>query len=186
MKIKINYFLVLITTYLLSINSTYAINFPNDLSWSTMPEITFNYPTKTGTAKQKELIRQIWGKKLQNKDTAFVLLATSNTKDNIYHFSILNSERSGCIAPPNGDGTNNKQDTFSMCSIRISQQNKITKETKIQDIPNYCYLNLDDEPGELIKNHTEFSYDDKSKIAYFRTIMYGKHIPTCDRAIRLK
>ena len=166
--------------------SAFAINFPSGLSWKIMPEVTFNYANTTGTKEQRETVKTIWRNKLKASDTAFSLLANAATQENNYYFSMLNSETSGCIAAPNGDGENLEPDAYSTCSMRVVQQNKISKQVKVQDLQNYCYLNLNDEPGELAKNHTEFAYDSKSKTVYFRTIMYGKHAPACDRAIRLK
>ena len=36
------------------------------------------------------------------------------------------------------------------------------------------------------KNHTAVAFDAKTATAYFRVIQYGKHVPACDRGIRLK
>lgn len=154
--------------------------------YSVIPEVTFNYANKTGSKSEAQLVKKVWGNKLKPTDTAFALITSVETPNNTYIFSMLNSENSGCIAAPNGTGSNAFVPLYSTCAMRVIQISKATKKAHFSDIPNYCYLNLNDEPGELAKNHTEYTYNEKTKTVHFRTIQDGKHIKTCDRSIKLQ
>lgn len=185
-----SFFSLLITFFLIS-DQAFALKVPSGLTWNIMPEVTFDFPLKkTGTKYQRELAQTIWSKNIlvsSKADAAsFVLIATAETKENDYYFTMFLSLKSDCLAAPNGDGQAHETDLFMTCPMRVIQKNKITKAVKNQYIQDYCYLNLDDEPGDLQKNHTEFAFDKKNQTVYFRTIMYGKHVPRCDRAIHLK
>lgn len=166
-----------------------AQNAPGRTAWKQMPEITFNFYSKTGTPQQAQTVREVWGNRLRPRDVAFALLAEADTAENHYIFSMLNNSdnpNNNCLAPPNGDGTTRAQPTYSTCTMRVVQRHKASGRTTVRDLPNYCYLNLDDEPGNLARHHTEYAYDAASKTIRFRTIMYGRHTRECDRSIRLR
>ncbi|WP_156496451.1 hypothetical protein [Eikenella sp. NML01-A-086] len=166
-----------------------AQNAPERTAWKQMPEITFNFYRKTGTPQQAQTVREVWGNRLRPRDVAFALLTEVDTTENHYIFTMLdNSDIPGgtCLAPPNGDGTTRAQPTYSTCTMRVVQRHKASGRTTVRDLPNYCYLNLDDEPGNLARHHTEYAYDAASKTIRFRTIMYGRHTRECDRSIQLR
>ena len=165
-----------------------AHNAQGRTAWKQMPEITFNFYQKTGTPQQAKTVREVWGNRLRPRDVAFALLTEVDTAENHYIFTMLdNNDIPGgtCLPPPNGDGTTRTQPTYATCKMRVVQRHKASGRTTVRDLPNYCYLNLDDEPGNLAQHHTEYAYDAANKIMRFRTIMYGRHVRGCDRSIRL-
>ena len=163
-----------------------AVKFPSNLNWKMMPQVSYNFPVKTGTPELRATSDSIWKSKIPKETAAFVLLSSVETKENQYIFTMLDSTFAGCVPPPNGDGTDTAMPLYSTCSMRVIQKNKITKKTTTQEIKDFCYLSLNCDPEELAKNHTKFAFDSKTNTAYFKTIMYGKHARECDREIRLK
>lgn len=179
MKVKIFKILLTILATLFTVNHTFAKSNPN-LKWVTVPEINFNFsdPPK-GTAQQKSIVRKIWGKEISGSNSIFVLLAGAETSENIYYISILLSQ-DHCPPTPNGSGKYSQPDLFTYCPARVWQQNKKTKAVKIQNFKDFCYL--EDDP----RGHTEFAFDETTNIAHLKTMQYGKFVPDCARAIRLR
>ena len=68
-----------------------AQNAPGRTAWKQMPEITFNFYSKTGTPQQAQTVREVWGNRLRPRDVAFALLAEADTAENHYIFSMLNN-----------------------------------------------------------------------------------------------
>ena len=163
---------------------------PQNLSWKTMPLVTFGYTSSKvkNDSKQQAEVKGIWGQKLQSGDIAFVLVDRIETEKNQYILTSLDSARMDsigeCEAPPNGDGTAFAQPLYSKCNLRVIQINKATGKKNVQTIQNFCHLSDPDNPGG--KDRTEYALDAKNKMVYFRTIMYGKHASECDRSIRVE
>lgn len=159
------------------------VKFPPGLKWQMMPAVYFNFYQKKGTAAQKAAAQKIWASKISAKDPAFVLIDKVVTADSEYTFTMLDRPGGDCLPPGNGAGMN---DMYSTCSMKVIQKVKATNKTSTRDIANYCFLHLDDGPGELAKNHTSMAYDEKSQTVFFRITQYGKHVAECNRQIKLK
>lgn len=160
--------------------------FPSGLKWKMIPEVSFNFPEKTGTPAQRAAAQSIWGSKIRANNAAFVLIEKVETPDSTITFTMMDTPSGECEPAPNGDGSSTETPMYSICPMTIIRQNKVTKKTTTEKLQNFCYLNLNDGPGELAKNHTELAYDAKTQTAYFRTIMYGKVAAECNRQIKLK
>ena len=71
--------------------------------------------------------------------------------------------------------------------MRVVVQNAATGAVMTQEqFPDYCLMFSDYEATPEAENHTEIAFDKQSKTAYFRVMQYGKYVPSCNRAIRLK
>lgn len=161
---------------------------PAGLKWQKINEITFNSYINTGTKNEKAEAKTIWAKQIANSQKLgrYILLAKTETEENKYTFTMISGAETNCINPPNGDGTAAATPLYATCPMRVIQQNKRTNQITKKDYPDFCYLNEGDSPQELAKNHTEMAIDPKTKMAYFRSIMYGKVAKECNRSIRLK
>lgn len=107
---------------------------PKNLSWKTMQEVTFNFNPVKADPKQQAVAKSIWGKKIHQQDTAFVLLGQVETADSSYTLSSLSSSRMDseglCEPPPNGDGTSYAQPLHSSCPLKVV--GKIRKPAKFR------------------------------------------------------
>lgn len=159
------------------------IKFPAGLKWQMMSAAYFNYSQQKGTAAQKTEAQQIWKGKIVAGEPAFVLIDKVSTADSEYTFTMLDTTGGHCIPPGNGAGM---EDMYSTCPMKVIQKVKATNKTTSRDIAGYCFLHLDDGPGELAKNHTSMAYDAKSQTVFFRITQHGKPVPECNRQIKLK
>lgn len=161
------------------------------VKWQIMPEVTFNYPVQTGTKAQRDWAYAVWSKEINSTPQSpvnprmrlpsFILIGGAETAANLYSFTSLNAAGK-CIDPPNGDGTSDAKHTYSVCPLKVMKRTKATGAGKVEIVKDFCYLN---DPDDMPRNHTEMAFDAKGKTAYFRVIMYGKHVPACDRAVNL-
>lgn len=179
--------------------TTAKVTFPAELNWEAMPVVTFDFsPWVSGTPAERKLAAKIWRKELDaiptaefqgrvKKYPAFILLGASEDGAHRYIFSGLSAASVAyplCEDPPNGGDEHTS--TWANCPMRVVIQNKETGVEHQEQFPDYClqYSYGSDRP--FAENHTEFAFDNKTKTAYFRVLQYGKHVPACDRAIRLQ
>ncbi len=175
------------------------VDFPQGLEWQMMREVTFDYaPRKSGTDQERAISESLWAKelaarptnrlaradgtKLTGKYPGFVLISSINVNDNSYIFSMFDSINAECEKAADG---RNVVDMYSKCAMRVVRRNQDGKVTQSQVIPDFCFLNLDDQDAPLDKNHTEIAYDAPNKTVYFRTIQTGKVVTACNRAVRV-
>ena len=166
---------------------------PKALEWKIMPEVVFNGPIGKSASREQKMALGIWQREIMATPSAggrqlpaFILLGTAAFDDYTYVFSMFNAANSKCQDPPNGDGTATAQPLYAKCPMRVISHNRKTGKQNFQDVPGFCYLNLDDAPGGLRGNHTQIAFDKPNKTVYFRTVMYGKHAPECDKSMKLK
>lgn len=159
-------------------------------AWKMMDEVSYDYPRSKATPTAQALSDRIWAKELKkrNKNIAatFVLLGAETEGDNTYVFTMMDSSIMGCENPPNGDGTAKAQPLYSKCPLRVVKINNKTSQMDVKQYRNFCYLNLDDEPGERAKNHTLYSFDAKTKKLYLKTTMYGRNVKSCERTVDVR
>ena len=175
------------------------VRFPAGLKWQTMPLVTFDYPGyHEGTPAQRKLAKAIWAKEIESmpvntllkdggKYSSFILLSAFEDSRHKYFFSILSAAADAyekCEDPPNGSSPDTPM--YSKCPMRVVIEDKATGQMQIQDFQDYCHLYVDDPDAPASKNHTEIAIDDKTRMAYFRVIQYGRLAPECNRAIRLR
>jgi len=175
------------------------VTFPAGLQWQMMPVVSFNFPVKSGTPAERRLAEQVWKKELADLPSrefhdrvsqypAFILVGAVEDQARRYIFSGLSAAYVAypeCENPPNGGDEHTP--TWSTCPMRVVVQDKATGAKLMQeDFPDYCLLSShgpDDPPSE---NRTELAFDHTTKTAYFRVLQYGKHVKSCDRAIRFQ
>lgn len=159
---------------------------PADLQWQTMNLAIFNSKHYQSTSSNAEthIARMIWKKEIDQLEKqqlpGFVLVGLQIIDGKQLMFSSLKG-LDICLPAPDGK---NSIDSYSICDFRVTWWNG--EEAVSRTIPNFCHLyGLDkDDPPEL--NKTQFFYDSKSRIAYFKVIQQGKHISSCDRYIGIK
>jgi hypothetical protein len=99
-----------------------------------------------------------------------------------YTFSILSAANAqGCTPPANGRGV---VDMYSVCPLRVTQSGGGKSHT--QEFPEYCHLYPSPPAFKGDVTQTQMAFDAKSMMAYFRIIQRGKHVPACDRILRIK
>ena len=176
------------------------VSFPAGLKWQMMPLVTFSFPGyHEGTPAQRQLARSVWGQDIDglplndvrrdgSRFPAFVLLSPMfETPQFRYVFTGMSAAGAvyeHCEDPPNSAGAETPM--YSICPMRVVIEDKASGKRTQQDFPRYCHLFVDDPDQPAAKNHTAVAFDAKTATAYFRVIQYGKHVPACDRGIRLK
>ncbi|RRD56515.1 hypothetical protein EII20_10830 [Comamonadaceae bacterium OH2545_COT-014] len=172
------------------------VKFPAGLKWQTMAWVTFDSPTPSGTEQQRQLAKAIWGKEIESiplndflkngtKYPSQVLISGFESNALRYVFTSFAAGHAfypACEDPPNSGAADTP--TYSLCPMRVVVEEKGSGRKKHQDFLNYCHLHFDDPDAPAAKNHTEVAVTGNT--AYFRVIQYGKHVPECDRAIRLQ
>jgi hypothetical protein len=168
-----------------------VVQFPVGLKWESMHYTSFNFQPDEGTLdpKIKAAVYILWKSKLdamkidsekqkQEPHPAFVL--TSSPYRGNFIFSMIFSAIENCVPPGNGSGM---VDMYALCSMSIFQAN--AAPVMVKEISNMCFLHSNDSDNPAAKNHTEFSFHEASRTAYFRVIQYGKEVPVCNRTVRL-
>lgn len=166
------------------------VQFPAGLKWEPMHYASFNFQPDDGSLdpKIKTVANALWkpkldalnvnADKLRGPHPAFVLLSSPYTGNLI--FSMIFSAVETCVPPGNGPGI---VDMYTLCPMSIFQVN--AAPVRIKEIPNMCFLHLNDSDNPAAKNHTEFSFHEANRTAYFRVIQNGKEVPDCNRIVRL-
>lgn len=168
-----------------------VVQFPAGLKWEVMHYASFNYQPDEGTLdpKLKTVAYTLWKSKLDEMKLAaekkkkvphpaFVLMSSPYRGN--YIFSMISSAVENCVLPGNGSGM---VDMYEVCPMSIFQVN--ATPSMVKEIPNMCFLHLTDPENPAAKNHTEFSFNEANKTAYFRVIQHGKEAPDCNRIVRL-
>lgn len=172
------------------------VKFPAGLKWQAMGWVTFDSPRPSGTEQQRQMAKAVWSKEIDaiplndflkngKKYPSQVLISEFENNGLRYIFTSFAAGHAfypACEDPPNSGAADTP--TYSICPMRVVIEEKDTGRKKHQDFLNYCHLHFDDPDAPASKNHTEFAV--ASNTAYFRVIQYGKHVPECDRAIRLQ
>ena len=149
--------------------------------WKMMDEVAYNYPAKNNPTTKK-WADTLWAKELPKigKDGTFILIGSVKDNSKNYIITMMDSHVMGCEDAPNGNGTSAEIPMYSKCPIRVFTIDNQTSKQSVKQLPNFCYLNLNESPKDLKENHTEYMFDPKSKKIYLKTIMYGKHAKECD------
>lgn len=167
-----------------------SVQFPGGLKWEPMHYASFNFQPDEGSLdpKIKAVAYTLWKSKLdalnvptnspRGKHPAFVLLSSPYQGNQI--FSMVFSAVEHCVPPGNGPGI---VDMYALCPMSIFQVN--AAPVRVKEIPNMCFLYLNDSDNPAAKNHTEFAFHEANRTAYFRVIQNGKEVPDCNRIIRL-
>lgn len=164
------------------------------LKWRPMALASFNYGSidvPNVSRLDMNLARTIWGKEINSTQIdstdgsrlpAFVLISSERLGKVQYTFTIFSSANAiGCIAPGNGRGV---EDIYKTCPMRVTEFKG--EQSNTQEFQNYCHIYPfpPDRPGDI--NQAEFAFDETNMIAHFRVIQHGKHVKTCDRALKLR
>lgn len=167
------------------------VTFPVGLKWQVMHYASFNFQPDEGSLdpKMKAVAYALWQSKLdamefdavKQKETPFpaFVLMSSPYRGN-YIFSIIFSAVANCETPGNGSGM---VDMYAVCPMSIFQVNGAP--VKVKEIPNMCFLHLNSSDNPATKFHTEYSFNEAAKTAYFRIIQHGKEAPDCNRIVHL-
>lgn len=167
-----------------------SMQFPAGLKWEPMHYASFNFQPDNGSLdpKIKAFAYALWRPKLDALNAhadkllgphpAFVLLSSPYQGNLI--FSMIFSAVENCVLPGNGQGI---ADMYALCPMSIFQVN--AAPVRVKEIQNMCFLYLNDSDNPAAKNHTEFSFHEANRTAYFRVIQSGKEVPACNRIVRL-
>lgn len=173
--------------------STDQVKFPAGLKWEQMREIRFQDPPKPGVkpaSNDHAAAQAVWSDEIKrsfeqapNFSVAVLLAQARSSKNTLLTFSLLNvMDFDRCEPPANGK---NVVDMYSKCFARVLIDHK--PQVIVKEFEGFCYLNIDTNPDTpLAKNHTEFAFDARTEIGYFRVIQHGKDVPSCHRAIKLE
>lgn len=168
-----------------------AVQFPAGLKWEWMHYASFNFQPDDGqiNPKIKSFAYTLWKSKLDalsaNADKlnakpipVFILLSSPYQGDQI--FSMVFSAAENCSPPGNGPGI---VDMYALCPMSIFQVN--ATPVRVKEVPNMCFLHLNDSDNPASRYHTEFAFNEPKRTAYFRVIQAGKEIPSCNRMVNL-
>lgn len=174
------------------------VKFPAGLKWRPMSVVSFDYqPKQFGNPNERELALSVWGDTIKampvnefkgdgSKMPSFVLISAYDDARTRYLFTSLDAASTAyaaCEDPPNSAAP--ETPIYSMCPMRVVLIDRATGKRSHQDFLNYCHLSgVDDKDTPASKNHMDIAV--AGNTAYFRVIQYGKHVPECDRAIRLQ
>ena len=165
---------------------------PPNLNWQWMDEVTFDLkPRQTGTESERAAAAAIWAKELAEavqpksgrRDPSFVLIASTMVRGATYVFSIYDRAGYGCEPPPNGSA--GADHMYSRCPLRVTMLGG-QGQSSSRDFAGYCALNGASSENPRATNHTEFAFDPRSSIAYFRVIQHGRVVPECVRSVRIE
>ena len=174
-----------------------GVQFPAGLKWEMMKFVAFDAPPgfygETVTPAEKQLAGAIWQKEMAantattvtgKKMMSQILIHSFEDANFRYTFTSLYIPfQNGCEPPANGRDV---VDMYSTCPMRFIAQHKGTGRIAQKNLPNYCFLSIDEEDARAVENHTEIAMDSKGETAYFRIIQHGKAVSACNKAIRLK
>lgn len=174
------------------------VKFPAGLQWQTLDLIGFNYnpPGFEGTPAERKEAEAIWGKTMDGfpvdksdgkKWPVFIIQKTIDTPTRRYVFSSLDAAPT--VYPLCGFAINSSNpDTpiYVPCPMRVVIQDKGTGATAQQDFPDYCVIATNNPDQPKSRNYAQVALDGKTNTAYYRIVQYGKPVPECNRAIRLK
>lgn len=173
-----------------SVAQNKVVQFPAGLKWELMHYASFNFQPDKGQLDPKiqAIAYELWKPKLDalnaqsdkplGKPPAFVLLSSPYQGNLI--FSMIFSAVENCVPPGNGSGI---VDMYALCPMSVFQVKDVP--VRVKEIPNMCFLYLNDSDNPAAKNHSEFSFHEANRTAYFRVIQNGKEVPACNRIVRL-
>ncbi|WP_313569356.1 hypothetical protein [Comamonas terrigena] len=158
----------------------------SNAGWKAMHEAVFDRPglPTTATKEEREIAQALWATELSARErtsaglmSAYALVGDVREGAKRIVFSMYASgDDPSCDAAPNGADAS---DIFVRCRMRVASWPP--SGAPAASLPGYCMIFAASETNSRI----EYRYDRSAQTLQFRTIQFGKVVPSCSRSLKL-
>lgn len=182
------------------VTSSDKVIFPTDLKWERMRTVVID-PTPATSSSPRVAVRQEDVLSVKRIWSDQVAVATANGKAADFDSQIVTTSYKGkpiafslialpldferCEQALNGK---NVVDVYSKCLARVAIG--AMPNPHVVEFSGFCYADsifaTKEELQFRARTQNQFAFDEKSGTAYFRLLQHGKHVPACNRMIKIE